>query len=241
MKKFFKKLIYKLCQKYDLVFYSQIRYILPRIEWEQVVVCENNEELVRVSETKKLVLNLVHKNYDADYRVRKTIADKLSQVSQLLPGRYKLVLIEGYRSLEHQQYGWDQKCAALRTEHSDWTNEQIESTVALISARPSVKSNHITGGAVDVTLCDDAGNLLDMGSPYPSTPNDMQYRDKFPMFAKDLTSEQEKNRKILRDIMTRAGFVYYPGEWWHYCYGDRMWAVYTGRSKCMYGAIDPLY
>lgn len=238
MKNFLKKLIFKLLQQYDLVFYSQIRYTLPRSEWEQVVVCENNEELVQVYETEKLVLNLVHKNYDADYRVRKTIADKLSQVSQSLPDGYKLVLIEGYRSLQHQQYSWDQKCAALHSEYPDWTQEQIENAARLVVAKPSKNANHVTGGAVDVVLCDSALNLLDMGSPYPFTSNDMQYRDKFPMFARGLMSEQEKNRKILRDAMTIAGFVYYPGEWWHYCYGDRMWAVYTGRIECFYNAVE---
>ncbi|MCC6520971.1 hypothetical protein IT403_03270 [Candidatus Nomurabacteria bacterium] len=38
--------------------------------------------------------------------------------------------------------------------------------------------------------------------------------------------------------MTSVGFVYYPGEWWHYCYGDRMWAVYSRRKECVYGPVQ---
>jgi D-alanyl-D-alanine dipeptidase len=40
--------------------------------------------------------------------------------------------------------------------------------------------------------------------------------------------------------MEAEDFVWYPGEWWHYCYGDRMWAVYSGRTECMYGSLEEL-
>lgn len=238
MRKFIKKIYYKLRQCIEICLYGQICFVLPRSEWDRVIVSENNEPMVTLQNTERLICGIIDKNYDADYRVRKTIADKLLQVSQSLPGGYKLVLIEGYRSLQHQQYNWDQKRSQVKNEHPEYNDEQIESAVRQVVAKPSKNANHITGGAVDVTLCDSTLNLLDMGSPYPSTSSDMQYRDNFPMFAKGLTPEQEKNRKILRDTMTAVGFVYYPGEWWHYCYGDRMWAVYTGRSKCMYGVFE---
>ncbi len=91
------------------------------------------------------------------------------------------------------------------------------------------------GGAVDVCLVNESGGMLDFGTGYAAAG--FACRRKCPMFARDLTSEQVKNRKILRDAMTSAGFVYYPGEWWHYCYGDRMWAVYTGRDECFYGPV----
>jgi D-alanyl-D-alanine dipeptidase len=31
-----------------------------------------------------------------------------------------------------------------------------------------------------------------------------------------LTEEQINNRKLLRDIMHKAGFSYLPTEWWHF-------------------------
>ena len=60
------------------------------------------------------------------------------------------------------------------------------------------------------------------------------------MFSEDINEDQKQNRKILREAMERAGFVWYPGEWWHYCYGDRMWAVYTNRQECFYGPIQEI-
>ena len=54
----------------------------------------------------------------------------------------------------------------------------------------------------------------------------------------DLISQpQMKNRKILYDAMINAGFVNYPLEWWHYSYGDRMWAAYSKRTECFYDKI----
>ena len=35
--------------------------------------------------------------------------------------------------------------------------------------------------------------------------------------------------------MENAGFKNYPNEWWHFCYGDRMWAAYSKRKDCFYG------
>lgn len=37
--------------------------------------------------------------------------------------------------------------------------------------------------------------------------------------------------------MKKNGFVNYPNEWWHFCYGDRMWAAYSGKKTCFYGLV----
>ena len=31
-----------------------------------------------------------------------------------------------------------------------------------------------------------------------------------------ITKEEHKNRKLLRDLMEKGGFVPYENEWWHY-------------------------
>lgn len=98
---------------------------------------------------------------------------------------------------------------------------------------PLPLANHNCGGAVDVTLVDENSNLIDMGT----LPQAMIEKDKVEMFSKLITPEQAENRRILREAMEQVGFVWYPGEWWHYCYGDRMWAVYSGKADCFYGPI----
>lgn len=238
LKKYIRSSYYDMKKGISLFFHQQISWVLPRSHWGVLVLEKNNEELVSFTHSERILKGLVKKDYHVDMRVRKTVAEKLVYVSQKLPKGYSLVLIEGYRSLTHQTYGWNQKCNALRNEHPDWSDEYIEGQARLVTAKPSIHANHITGGAVDVTLCDQEGKMLDMGTPYPTHLGDIVYLKKFPMFASGLTSEQKYHRKLLRDAMTAAGFVYYPGEWWHYCYGDRMWAAYTGCKTYFYEGIE---
>lgn len=56
--------------------------------------------------------------------------------------------------------------------------------------------------------------------------------------AKGLTDIQQKNREMLFQVMTTAGFVNYPLEWWHYCYGDKMYAAYKCLPLAQYGSIE---
>jgi len=48
------------------------------------------------------------------------------------------------------------------------------------------------------------------------------------------------NRKVLLDVMKKNGFVNYPGEWWHYSFGDRMWAAYLRKKVCHYGPVQQI-
>ena len=40
---------------------------------------------------------------------------------------------------------------------------------------------------------------------------------------------------VLGDAMRRAGFVNYVDEWWHFSWGDQMWAALTGEAQAHYG------
>jgi D-alanyl-D-alanine dipeptidase len=39
--------------------------------------------------------------------------------------------------------------------------------------------------------------------------------------------------------MIEAGFASHPDEWWHYSYGDQMWAALTGAEAAHYGLATP--
>ncbi|MEA1973540.1 MAG: M15 family metallopeptidase, partial [Candidatus Cloacimonadota bacterium] len=53
-------------------------------------------------------------------------------------------------------------------------------------------------------------------------------------------SEEEalKNRRILYWAMIEEGFENYPDEWWHYSFGDQMWAMLYGNSDAYYSCIE---
>ena len=54
----------------------------------------------------------------------------------------------------------------------------------------------------------------------------------------DISKEAEKNRKILNNALSEVGFVNYPSEWWHYSFGDRLWAKLTGSKIAIFGKMD---
>ncbi len=222
---------------------GQIKKVLPKSAWQNVKINENNEPLVEVIETNRLKIGLVEKRYEAKFLVRKSVAEKLYKVAENLPENINLVLIEGYRTLEMQKQSWDAKFAKLKNDNQNWPDSQIEFYVNMVIAKPSPLANHHCGGAIDVTLAYENGELVDMGTPYPSEAQNLKMQKKFAMlpnslFIKRITKQQEINRKILRDAMETQNFVWYPGEWWHYCYEDRMWAVYTNQTECFYGPIE---
>ena len=44
-------------------------------------------------------------------------------------------------------------------------------------------------------------------------------------------------RNFLRKIMTNFGFVQHPNEWWHFSYGDQLWAWKNKKANALYGKI----
>ncbi len=77
-------------------------------------------------------------------------------------------------------------------------------------ADPRTGSRHNRGNAVDVTLVDGHGREL----PMPTRFDDFTPRAAHS--AMDLPPEAIRNRQILTDAMTAAGFRPLAEEWWHY-------------------------
>ena len=73
------------------------------------------------------------------------------------------------------------------------------------------KSSHSRGSTVDLTLLDmKSGKELDMGSPSDYF-GPISHPD-----SRDITDEQYENRMMLRDLMTKNGFLPFDYEWWHF-------------------------
>tara|TARA_R110002110_G_scaffold415612_6_gene652058 strand:- start:86402 stop:86983 length:582 start_codon:yes stop_codon:yes gene_type:complete len=76
-------------------------------------------------------------------------------------------------------------------------------------ADPRRGSPHSRGVAVDLTLIDDAGVPLDMGTAFDAfTP--------LSHHGADVSPEAQRNRHLLLGIMSTAGWDFYSKEWWHY-------------------------
>lgn len=84
-------------------------------------------------------------------------------------------------------------------------------------ADPKIGSNHNFGCAIDLTIVDEKGIPLDMGTKfdffgplaYPRSEQEMLKKGK-------LTIRQIGNRQLLRKVMTQVGFKVNTTEWWHF-------------------------
>ncbi len=126
--------------------------------------------------------------------LRKIVAEHLKQVNNYVKEKYGLQLkvFDGYRPLSVQKKMW-----AIVPD-------------SRYVANPKNGSRHNRGAAVDVTLIDSLNNELDMGTGFDD------FTEKAHFDYPDLTPEQKKNRKILRQAMEKFGFVGLKTEWWHY-------------------------
>lgn len=84
-------------------------------------------------------------------------------------------------------------------------------------ANPDRGSVHNFGFAVDLTLVDESGQELDMGTPFDDFTLLAQPRHEEQFITEGkLTEEQVGNRRLLREVMEAAGFKGISHEWWHF-------------------------
>jgi D-alanyl-D-alanine dipeptidase len=122
------------------------------------------------------------------------------------PGATPLVL-DALRPQRVQQQLWD----------------ALEGTgLQMYLAHPARGSIHSYGMAVDLTILDEDGRELDMGTGFDDMTelSHPALEDRF-LHSGALTPAQVANRRLLRDAMFQAGFVGINTEWWHFDCGDR--------------------
>ena len=206
-----------------------IRSVLPASVFENITVIENNEIMVDVSgiKTSNIAVNV--------FRVRTTVLEMLKRADKFLPDGHSIILIEGYRSLSEQKKRWERIIKEIKQRYPNLNEKEVELMAKKFSAKPNGNGPHQTGGAIDVSVCDSGGNLIDMGTEY-SEASLRSYTK-----TKGLTESQKENRNMLVFAMKKAGFINYPAEWWHWCYGDKMWAAYSRKKFAIYGIIKGEY
>lgn len=76
---------------------------------------------------------------------------------------------------------------------------------------------HNYGLAVDVTILDEKGSPLSMGTPFDYF-GDEAHIDKEDELVKQgkISAQERANRRLLRNVMQKAGFKSLRSEWWHF-------------------------
>jgi D-alanyl-D-alanine dipeptidase len=169
------------------------------------------------------------------FNVRETVAKKLAEANNYIKEKirgYKLGLGYGYRPLEIQIATFQKVLARTKIENPNITDqEELNELTNQFIAVPSIAA-HPTGGAVDVAILNASNQQIDMGFPFLGIME--ADRSKVSWIAEGLTQPQISNRQLLLEAMTASGFAPYWGEWWHYSFGDREWAVFYDQPNAIY-------
>lgn len=171
------------------------------------------------------------------------------QLKQTHP-QWQIQIFDAYRPVVVQQFMVDYVFAEvaqmqgftpenLAPEQRQAILEQVYQIWAVPSQDRATPPPHSTGAAVDITLVDNLGQPVFMGSPIDeisprSLPNHFAGIAKQPdiePLERDRANQAHQHRQLLRDVMLSAGFQRHPAEWWHFCLGDQMWAWLTNQQE----------
>jgi len=137
--------------------------------------------------------------------LRKEVAIKLLRAQALLKAKhsdYSLLILDAARPR-----------SVSRKMYDKMKGTNFEKFVA----NTSKGSMHNYGIAVDITIVDGSGEEIDMGfNPFRRSTLELYWTYAKKKIGLELTSEQKNNRKLLADVMIKAGFIPLSFEWWHF-------------------------
>ncbi|HXS07523.1 MAG TPA: M15 family metallopeptidase [Rhizomicrobium sp.] len=176
--------------------------------------------------------------------LRTSVAEKLGNVNRrAADAGLELFLFDAWRPRAVQAYFHDVWMPGELTRRDpSLRGARLTEAVERYWAAPSLDENspapHATGGAVDLTLRFKDGETLWMGSLFDDA-TELAARDRFEALSADNFSfsdqEARANRRLLHWLMTEEGFAGHPDEWWHFSWGDQLWAALTGADTAHYG------
>ena len=219
--------------------------------YHKIPIVESNEPLVEIPLEKFAVesphpymkLGAPYGEY-SPYYLRESVVERLisaqNNLSQFLPG-WRIQIFDAYRPVAVQEfmvnYSFKQALQERRlkeTEISSTQSQKVWQEVYKIWAKPSLDKNtpppHSTGGAVDVTLIDEYGKIINMGSPIDEL-SDRSLPNYYALDDNSQSGYYHERRELLHSVMEKAGFCRNPREWWHFSFGDQMWAWLNNQAN----------
>jgi len=176
--------------------------------------------------------------------VRREVLLRLLRAWENLPEGYRFVVFDAWRPQEVQQGLFDACFAWFRAKEPGASQEELlrktRTFVASPRKDPSAPPPHLTGGAVDLSIADEGGVLLPMGSAFDeASPRSATRYFEERARAGVLEREEEvylRHRRLLFHVLDAQGFVNCSDEWWHFAWGTQSWAWHRKEPKALYGA-----
>jgi len=205
-------------------------------QYTSIPIEENDDKLVDLSKF-DFILELHYfkeglSDTDKMY-VREQVAKKLEKIQSKLGG-FKFKIWDAYRPRKVQKNIYQSFWNKLKEKNSNWDENRLREEVGKFVSPTNVGGRippHATGGAIDLTLVDSTGMELNMGTCF-----DYFGPEASPDY-KDLTTEILNNRKLLHDSMLVEDFTPDIDEWWHFDFGNQLWALRSGKEQAIYGEV----
>lgn len=207
-----------------------------------IPIIENNDPLIDIKSESKLAFGeppeceLTKNDYTL---MRQTIYDKLLRAQDALPHPLRFRLYEAYRSLKVQAMLFKEELSKVKERMPQLSHEaQFFEATRLVSPVYHLDGSkntppHATGAAVDVEIINAHGEPIDMGMDIRNWLNVAP--ELCATHFDKLSNKAKSNRQLLLDVMQAEGFVNYFTEWWHFSYGDKLWAYHTQSPHAIFG------
>ena len=179
------------------------------------------------------------------FQLRQGVVQRLLKAQQRLSDHdpsLRLSIFDAWRPIAVQAFMVEHSIADLCRERGVelMSGDAFDRVVADVgrfwaapSRDPATPPPHSTGAAVDLTLSSREGIPLEMGGEIDaigaiSEPE--HYAGKEDPDARCW----HQRRQLLADVMDASGFAQHPNEWWHYSFGDQLWAWRKGAAVAVY-------
>lgn len=169
-----------------------------------VSVKKYNPEIVELSILKRIEIN-------HPMLVRESVAKKLANVAKNLPNDLQLQIDSGYRSRSSQESIWQTRFGQFGHNYKNTRNLVFDPEKGI--------PPHTTGGAVDVSLIERSTHSeINLSEPFSKFYTEPQLR------SNKISERAQELRLLLNKLMLKEKFAPNKTEYWHFSYGDEMWA-----------------
>lgn len=232
--------------------------------WTAVPIRDNDEplqdlppQLLRLEPHPYRALGAPYGPGACPFRLRRGVVSRLLRAEATLRQHHpawRLAIFDAWRPLAVQRFMVNHAIAEACRQRGIDPHQPSPGLAAVVaevgrfwappSEDPASPPPHSTGAAVDLTLATASGQELSLGSCIDAI-GPVSEPDHFLERARALPEGAERQaclqwhgrRTILLEVMAAAGFVQHPNEWWHYSWGDQLWAWRSGATAAHYGRL----
>lgn len=232
--------------------------------WSAIPIHDSNDPLqplpaglLRLEPHPYALLGAPYGSAGSPFRLRPQVIQRLLRAQELLRRsrpHWGLAIFDAWRPLAVQAFMVEHSITSTCRERGIDPHQSSRERQAVVAEvgrfwappnpDPAAPPPHSTGAAVDLTLAGDSGEPLDMGSAIDAI-GAVSEPDHFLAASQDCRHPQlqerylswHRRRSLLRSVMEQAGFAQHPNEWWHFSWGDQLWAWRRGQPAAHFGRV----